>query len=305
MTARKGFFSSCLGCFYGLVLVILGLVGMGELKGGPVGKDKFFETSDGVRLHYVDAGRGPETIVFVPGWLMPAAVFDAQVNALSARFRVVAFDPRSQGKSQVGSGAHTPERRSRDLHELLKTVQPTRPILAGWSLGVMEVLDYLAKYKPEQISGLVLIDNSIGEGQPPSASKSSAGGAAPPKDRAEYLRNFTLSLTKKPLSKEMFEVIYASARQMPADTARELINKPFPREYWRDTLLAQRVPVLYAIRPRFEEQGRLLVAKRPELARVEVFQEAGHALFIDEPSRFNKVLSAFAERVWSLPAKGR
>jgi microsomal epoxide hydrolase len=283
--------------------LIVWAVNLPVVLGAAAAKDKFFETSDGVRLHYLEAGKGPETIVFIPGWLMPAMVFDAQVGALSERFRVVAFDPRSQGQSQVGVGAHTPERRSRDLHELLKVVAPVRPILAGWSLGVMEVLDYLARYGPPELAGLILIDNSIGEGAPPAASNSSR--KTNPANRDEYLRNFTASLTKKPLSKSMFEVIYASAKQVPPEIARELINKPFPREYWRDTLLAQRKPVLYVIRPRFEEQGRILVSKRPGVAQVEVFQDAGHALFIDEASRFNQVVTEFAERVWGLSAGRR
>jgi microsomal epoxide hydrolase len=167
----------------------------------------------------------------------------------------------------------------------------------------MEVLDYLARYGPPELAGLILIDNSIGEGAPPAASNSSR--KTNPANRDEYLRNFTASLTKKPLSKSMFEVIYASAKQVPPEIARELINKPFPREYWRDTLLAQRKPVLYVIRPRFEEQGRILVSKRPGVAQVEVFQDAGHALFIDEASRFNQVVTEFAERVWGLSAGRR
>jgi pimeloyl-ACP methyl ester carboxylesterase len=109
-------------------------------------KDCFFKTSDGVRLHYVEAGKGDRTIVFVPGWMMPASVFDAQVRELSKKHRVVAFDPRSQGKSEVFHGSHSPERRCKDLDELLRAAKADGPILAGWSLGVMEVLDYLAHY---------------------------------------------------------------------------------------------------------------------------------------------------------------
>jgi non-heme chloroperoxidase len=289
---------------------IAGLVGwmaLGERRAlGARVREGYFETSDGVRLHYLEAGKGPETLVFVPGWLMPAAVFEGQVRGLSERFRVVAFDPRSQGKSQVGQGQHTPERRSRDLHELMQAVQPVRPILVGWSLGVMEVLDYLAKYPLDSVAGLVLIDNSIGEGRPPGASKSAKSeGASRPKTREESLRQFTLELTAKPLPKGLFETIYASALQVPAATARELIQKPFPREYWRDTLLAQRVPILYAVRPRFEEQGRILISKRPRQASLEVYREAGHALFLDEPERFNRMVEQFADHVWDSSKKPR
>ena len=34
-------------------------------------KSEFFTTSDGVKLHYLESGAGP-TILFVPGWTMPA-----------------------------------------------------------------------------------------------------------------------------------------------------------------------------------------------------------------------------------------
>ena len=160
-------------------------------------KDCFFKSSDGIRLHYVEAGKGDRTLVFVPGWMMPASVFDAQVNELSKRHRVVAFDPRSQGKSEVFNGSHSPERRSKDLHELLQTVKAEKPILAGWSLGVMEVLDYLARYKPGNLGGLVLIDNSIGEGGSPGAKPSPAPQkpapvpAPDPEERAAYLKRYT------------------------------------------------------------------------------------------------------------------
>jgi len=270
----------------------------------PTVSEHFFQSSDGVKLHYSEAGTGPETLVFIPGWLMPAAVFDAQLLGLSPRFRVVCFDPRSQGKSDIFSGAHTPEIRCRDISELLRAIKAKKLILAGWSLGVMEVLDYLAHYPPKDLVGLVLIDNSIGEGQPPT-STASKGKSPPPRDRDEYLRDFTLSLTKKQLPDPLFQAIYASARRVPPSAARELLNKPYPREYWRDTLLAQSVPVLYAVRPRFEEQGNALLRKRPDLATVELFPEAGHALFLDEPARFNAVVAEFAEKAWSRSSKPR
>ena len=62
----------------------------------PVGS-KFFTNRDGLRLHYLEAGHGQKTVVLIPGWLMPAAVFRLQLEALGEQFRVLAFDPRSQG----------------------------------------------------------------------------------------------------------------------------------------------------------------------------------------------------------------
>ena len=37
----------------------------------------YFETNDGVRLHYLEAGTGP-ALVILPGWTQPAASFKAR-----------------------------------------------------------------------------------------------------------------------------------------------------------------------------------------------------------------------------------
>jgi hypothetical protein len=34
----------------------------------------FFKTSDGIRIHYIEAGKG-QPIVFIPGWTMPAWIW--------------------------------------------------------------------------------------------------------------------------------------------------------------------------------------------------------------------------------------
>ena len=59
-------------------------------------KSQFFKTSDGLSLHYLEAGSGQPTLVFVPGWLMPAEIFEQQVLALSADHRVHVLDPRGR-----------------------------------------------------------------------------------------------------------------------------------------------------------------------------------------------------------------
>ena len=60
-------------------------------------KSATFRTSDGVTLHYFDAG-GTHTpaIVLIPGWTMAGDIFEPQLIGLSERFRVISLDPRSQ-----------------------------------------------------------------------------------------------------------------------------------------------------------------------------------------------------------------
>ena len=73
-------------------------------------ESRYFTSSDGVRLHYLQGGQG-QTLVFVPGWSMPADIFAPQLERFARTHRVIAFDPRSQGRSAIAPSGHNPERR--------------------------------------------------------------------------------------------------------------------------------------------------------------------------------------------------
>lgn len=259
-----------------------------------------FTTSDGVRLHYIEAGQGKKTIVLIPGWLMPAAVFEKQFESLSASYRVLALDPRSQGLSEVTKRSHTPKRRIQDIAEFLKAAQVKEYILAGWSLGVLESLDFVANYTPTGLRGLILIDNSVGEGRPPASRRSNfAQTMNDPVKREQYMRTFSKDIYRKPPPPMLAKAVLDSALQAPPEVAIQLLNQPYPRTYWSETLHKQKVPVLYAIRPWLKEQGDALQKKRARgLITVEMFDKAGHALFVDEAESFNQAVLKFSQQAF-------
>ena len=79
-----------------------------------------FVTSDGVELHYLEAGSGP-TLVFVPGWTMPAEIWEAQLGHFASTHRVVALDPRGHLAgfvSEQDHGGHSVQRLT-DLADVL------------------------------------------------------------------------------------------------------------------------------------------------------------------------------------------
>lgn len=263
-----------------------------------------FTTSDGVRLHYIEAGRGNKTLVLIPGWLMPAAVFEKQFAALSKSYRVLALDPRSQGLSEVTTLSHAPKRRIQDIDEFLKAAQVRDFVLAGWSLGVLESLDFVANYKPKGLRGLILIDNSVGEGKPPAGRRSNfAQTMNDPVKREQYMRTFSQDIYRKPPPPVLAQAVLDSALQAAPDVAIQLLNQPYPRTYWSETLQKQQIPVLYAIRPWLKEQGEALQKKRArDLITIEMFDKAGHALFVDEAESFNQAVLKFSQHAFARKA---
>ncbi len=265
----------------------------------PTIQQKTFTTSDQVKLQYLIGGSGSKTLFFIPGWLMPAEVFNAQLNYFANSYRVISFSPRSQGKSDIYLGANLAELRARDIKELIAATQTSEVTLIGWSLGVMEALDYVNRYGSQGITSLVLIDNSIGEGTPPKASAVKKSAPMNTDSFKKYVKGFVGAIFKSNPPPEFIRTVENSALRLAAkpENAFAILRKPYSREYYRDTLYNTQVPIWYAITPRYSEQALLMSEKHP-LGEFKIYEnDAGHALFVDKAEEFNLDLENFLRKL--------
>jgi non-heme chloroperoxidase len=260
--------------------------------------DHFFLTSDGVRLHYLEAGPpAAHTLVFVPGWTMPAWIWMPQILAFSHRYHVVAFDPRGQGDSAVPANGYEPERRGRDVAELIAHLDAPKVVVIGWSLGVLDTLASIHVAGDRRLAGLVLVDNSVGE-EPPPTHHPSPPRRGPPPNRAAAMKQFVRAMFRHPQPPAYLDRLTQATLRTPEAASRRLLAYPVPRSYWREAVYAAKVPLLYLVRPQWVAQGENLVRNRPD-TEMDIFSDAGHALFVDEPARFNDVMERFLQRsVW-------
>jgi microsomal epoxide hydrolase len=272
-------------------------------------EDRQFISSDGIKLHYLSGGQGEQTLVFIPGWLMPAEIFQSQLDYFSQRYKVIALDPRSQGKSDIyttPNAVKLAEARAKDIHELLiHSKTQNRIILIGWSLGVMESLDYIHRYGTQGIDALVLIDNSIGEGQPPQNTLPNKKSKNLNADEFKnYIKAFVRGIFKSNPPINVIQPVENSALRLSnqPNAAFQILNKPYQREYYRDALYTSQIPVWYAITPKFSKQAELLNAKYP-LGSSTVYPNAGHALFVDQADAFNQQLEEFIHNKTKLPQR--
>lgn len=257
-----------------------------------------FTTTDGVRLHVIEAGpRAARTIVFVPGWTMPAWIFQQQIDAFARSYHVVALDPRGQGDSEVPSGGYDYIRRGQDIADLLRAIGGPPVLLVGWSLGVLDSLAYTQQFGDGGIAGLVLIDNSVGEEPAPVASRAPAA-RGPRLAREEQMRRFVAGMFRSSPGQAYLDRLTDDALRTPAFAAAALGNYRVDRSYWRDAIYAVHKPILYVVRPRFEAQAENLVAKHAD-TEIAVFATAGHALFVDDAGKFDQLMDSFIRRrVW-------
>ena len=258
--------------------------------------DRYFLSSDGVRLHYLEAGPPTaHTIVFVPGWTMPAWIWAPQIQAFAHSYHVVAFDPRGQGDSQIAPSGYEPGRRGQDIAELIARMGQPSVLLVGWSLGVLDALAYVHADGDRMLAGLVLVDNSVGEAPAPHPGPHRPGR---PVSRPLYMERFVRTMFRTPQDPEFLDRLAEATLHTPDWAARELLAYPVPREYWREAIYSTGKPVLYVVRPGFGAQAANLERNRPN-TETAMFADAGHALFIDDVVRFDTLMEGFIRRrIW-------
>ena len=265
-----------------------------------VAKSGFIKTSDGVHIHYVEAGEG-RAIVFIPGWMMPSWIWQKQIDELSKRYRVIAVDPRSQGESDKPAYGHLPETRARDYKQLVDQLGLKQPVLIGWSMGVGELLSYVEQFGDNGLSGLVLVDGLIPAKQNPAVVAVLAQWTTQlQQDREKEADVFVRSMYKKPQPEEYLQRVEQATMQVPTDTAVALIYNMVSVTDFSEAFARIDRPVLFAYEPLLQPNADFIKAQLGAKVRLERFDDAGHALFVDDPGKFNRMVVNFMQ---SLPGQ--
>jgi non-heme chloroperoxidase len=266
-------------------------------------KSGFVKTSDGIRIHYLEAGSG-RAIVFIPGWTMPAWIWQKQIDEFSKRYHVIAVDPRSQGESDKPTYGHLPETRSRDYKELVEKLGLKQPVLVGWSMACGELIKYAEQFGTDNIGGLVLVDGFLSEKPNPEMFVGiSEWMNQLQQDRQKQADGFVRSMYKKQQPEDYLKRVTDASVQVPADTAVVLIYdmlsvKDFSAGLARLSAMKTNRPVLFMYQPETQQTADYLKSKLGDKVQLERFDGDGHALFADDPERFNHVLEEFLQ---SLP----
>jgi non-heme chloroperoxidase len=260
-------------------------------------KSAFFTTSDGIKVHYVEAGSG-RPIVFIPGWTMPAWIWQKQIDAFSSHYHVVAVDPRSQGESDKPTFGHLPETRARDYKELVDHLSLKQPVLVGWSMACAELVKYVDQFGTDNVAGLVLVDGFIPDKPNLEMFNGMSGWMNQlQQDRHKQADGFVRFMYKKPQSEDYLKRVTEASMQTPADTAVVLIYNMLAVQDLSPAVAKINRPILFAYTPQTQPTADLLKSKLGDKARLERFDGAGHALFVDDAEKFNRVVEDFVQSV--------
>jgi non-heme chloroperoxidase len=276
-----------------ILLCILSVSSIAAQSTTTQAKGGFFKTSDGIRIHYLEAGSG-QAIVFIPGWTMPAWIWQKQIDEFAKNYHVIAVDPRSQGESDQPTYGHMPETRSRDYKELVDYLGLKQPVLVGWSMACGELVKYAEQFGTDNVGGLVLVDGFLADKLSPEMFGFATGWMNQLQlDRQKQADGFVRSMYKKPQTEEYLKRVIDASAQVPADAAVVLIYNMIAVKDLSAGFAKMNRPVLFAYQPDSQASADFLKSKLGDKVRLERFDGDGHALFVDDPEKFNRMLEEF------------
>ncbi len=281
---------------FAMALLAGGAVASKEKAKGPW-KDATVSVGD-IKVHYIEAGTGERNLVFIPGLTMTAEVWQEQIPYFSARgFRVIAFDPRSQGQTTKTDGGNTYQQQAADLHAFLKALSLKDAILVGWSAGVDVLLEYASSSEAVLPEKIVLVDGS------PMGYKEAdyPGGMTVAQarsvllsfqdDRAKAADKFVRSMFASRQSELLYKELADASLKTPTGTAISLFFDLYSGDR-RPGLYRINVPTLIIMRPENRLLGEYMQSKISR-SKLEVIPDVGHAMMLEKPQAFNQILESF------------
>lgn len=299
---------------YGKALLIA--AGLVISSTGVAGEPVKVTGGDGLQLAVYEAGNpeGPP-ILFLHGITQSHLSWGRQMQGpLAEEFRLVAMDLRGHGASDkpLDAANYTDsELFAKDVHAVIRSKSLERPVLVGWSYGGFVIADYLRHFGDGDIGGIVLVGVSPRIGTEEAQADlgpeflKAAGGLMSDDVRTniEAVRNFLPLVTEKPLSDEARDIAFGTAMMVPPAVRRALFGRELDNEALFSGIDA---PALIA-HGRHDRIVNLGTAK--EMAKVipnaefKVYDDSGHAPFLEETERFNQDLAAFVRGVHASAAQ--
>lgn len=287
-----------------LWLAAIGLMGNdSDLRGISEGRTT---TPAGISLHYLQSGptTSNRAMVLIPGWRLPAYLWTEQLETFSKVIRVLAVDPRSQGESTKTTEGNSPESRASDLHDLLVTLGIARPVLVGWSQGAQDVAAYVQQFGGNSVAGVVFVDSpvSIGPAEVEAHKEfskiilSSIGVYA--EHPEEYSRGMVESLFKQPHPDLDKNKIVEFTLKTPTDIGIAMLVMDIfgmDRTAALTKLDKPTLVIASASSPLLDLQ-KTMATTIPD-AQFVAIEGAGHAVFVDQPGKFDDALRAFLQAV--------
>jgi non-heme chloroperoxidase len=114
-------------------------------------------------------------------------------------------------------------------------------------------------------------------------------------DRKQFAATFVRGMYHKPQTEPYLESVTAASLKTPTNSAVAMLAEFAVKNDLRPVLPKLNIPVLAVMTENNRAAAELIRSSVPG-SQAEVFEDAGHCLFVDDADRFNTVLDNFLKK---------
>lgn len=251
-----------------------------------------------MELAYDDVGAGP-SVVLVHGHPFDRSLWQPQLEALAADFRVLAPDLRGFGESPVTSGSVSMREYAADIEALLARLGIEEAAFVGLSMGGLVAME-LATAHPERCWALGLVTTTVEPVAPDEAAQRRERADLVERDGMQVLIDYMHTGVYGPRCpaavRERVDAMMAAA---PADGAAAALRGRAERPDYRPRLETLDLPAFVCTGSEDPWSNETVTAeivaslRHPELT---VIDGVGHLPNLEAETDFNRALAGFLTR---------
>jgi 3-oxoadipate enol-lactonase len=249
-------------------------------------------------IYYEIHGEGPETIVFSHGLLWSGKLFYKQVDYFKSKYKIVTYDHRGQGQSEVTDSGYDMDSLAEDAAALIEGLNLGKVHFAGLSMGGFVTMR-LASRRPDLIKSAILMETS----------------AQPEPNAAKYtllntiVKFFGISPVANTVMKIMFGDTFLNDSKRKAEkeewtnvlkankkTIVKAVNGVITRNGVENELPNIKCPTLILVgnedKATVPEKAEFIHSKIPQ-SKLVYIKNAGHSSSIEEPEQINMAIEIF------------
>ncbi len=243
------------------------------------------------KLHYVTAGKGDHTIVFVNCCAGNSYHWREQVPALSDKARLILVDLPGHGRSDKPHTDYTMDYFASGVLAVMRDAHVKKATLVGHSMGA-PVICRVYKQAPEKVAALVAIDGTL---RRPAMTPEQAERFKAPFGKADYrthTTNFIAAMFPIPGTEALRDRVLGELLETPQYVMVGAMEGMFGADQPDWDLKSVNVPVLVinAKNPMWTADYETYVRSLSPKTDYRVIEGTGHWLMLEKPDEFNRVL---------------
>jgi len=267
-------------------------------------------TDDGVRLHYAEAGSGVP-VVFVHEFAGDARSWEPQLRHFSRQYRCIAYDARGYPPSDVPEDLerYSQERARDDIRAVLDALSITQAHVVGLSMGAFATLHFGMTY-PHRALSLTIAGGGYGA-HPALHAKFQAeaqvhAATIREKGMAHFAATYGHGPTRVQFANKDPRGFAESLRMLAEHSATGSANTMAGFQGRRPSLYAlteemKRIAAPTLVLAGDEEEpcleACLLMKRCIPAVGLALLPKSGHAINLEEPELFNRLLGDFLHQV--------